>query len=178
VIYLIATTVTFLLCGFWHGAAWTFIIWGMIHGLMLILEHLGLGKILRRFYKPFQYIYMILFLLISWVFFRSETIGEAADYLTIMFGFGKQSFNWNMLSDYLNGGTIFVLTIAILGSTRFFDKIIEMIKERSLSSRGFIRMGIVHIINIGILLFNLTALALSTIFLQGESITSFIYFKF
>jgi alginate O-acetyltransferase complex protein AlgI len=177
-IYLISTTITFLLCGFWHGAAWTFIIWGMIHGLMLILEHLGLGRIVNRFYKPFQYVYMIFFLLISWVFFRSETIRDAADYFTIMFGFGKQSFNWNMLSDYLNGGTIFVLTIAILGSTRFFEKLIEMIKGWSLSSRVIIRTGTVHILNIGILIFILSALALSTVFLQGESITSFIYFKF
>ena len=177
-IYLIATTITFLLCGFWHGAAWTFIVWGMIHGFMLIVEHLGLGKILNRFYKPFQHVYMIFFLLISWVFFRSESIREAFDYLSIMFGFGSQSFKWDILSDYLNLGTISIFTIAILGSTRFFDKLSDILMGWTGSSRPFIRRGTVNILNIGTLAFIISVLAISTIFIEGETITSFIYFKF
>ncbi|TRZ69712.1 MAG: MBOAT family protein [Bacteroidetes bacterium] len=177
-IYLIAITITFLLCGFWHGAAWTFIAWGMIHGFMLILEHLGLGKILSRFYKPFQHAYMIFFLLISWVFFRSETFHEAFVYLSIMFGFGSQSFQWNMLSDYLNTGTVVVFTTAILGSTRFFDKLSEIVMSWTGSSRLFVRAGFMHIMNIGTLVFMFAVLALSTIYLAGETVSSFIYFKF
>jgi len=41
IIYMIATSITFLVCGFWHGAAWNFIVWGLIHGFLLILEQLG-----------------------------------------------------------------------------------------------------------------------------------------
>ena len=177
-IYLIATTITFLLCGFWHGAAWTFLVWGLIHGFMLILEHLGLGKITNRFYKPFQHVYMIFFLLISWVFFRSETIREAFDYLTIMFGFGSQSFHCNMLFDYLNSGTVFIFIIAVLGSTRLFDKLSGIARSWTGSSRSIIRAGSVHILNLGTLAFIILILAISTIFLAGETINSFIYFKF
>jgi len=177
-LYVIATTLTFLLCGFWHGAAWTFIVWGLIHGFMLIIEHLGLGKILNRFYKPFRHIYLVFFLLISWVFFRSDSFQEAFRYLGIMFGFGKQSFNWILLSDYLNIGTIFIFTIAILGSTRFFERLSDIIRGWTTSSRKFVQAGSVHFLNLGTLIFIITILALSTIFLEGETISSFIYFKF
>jgi alginate O-acetyltransferase complex protein AlgI len=177
-IYLIATTVTFLLCGFWHGAAWTFIVWGLIHGFMLILEHLGLGKVLNRFYKPLQHVYMIFFLLVSWVFFRSETIHDAFGYLNVMFGFGSTSFNKSILSDYLNSGTIFIFTIAIFGSTRFFDKISEIIQGWTGSSRMPVRAVSIHIRSLVTLVIMLTVLALSTIFLAGETISPFIYFKF
>jgi alginate O-acetyltransferase complex protein AlgI len=177
-IYAIATTLTFFVCGFWHGAAWTFIIWGLIHGFMLIIEHVGLSKILNRFYKPFQHFYMIFFLLISWVFFRSDSFQEAFRYLAIMFGFGTQSFSWYLLSDYLNIGTIFIFTIAILGSTRFFERLSEFIRNWNESSGKLAQAGSVHLLNLGTLIFVISILALSTIFLEGETISSFIYFKF
>jgi alginate O-acetyltransferase complex protein AlgI len=70
-IYLYATIITFLLCGLWHGAAWTFVIWGLFHGIMLVIEQFGFGKILKKAFWPLQHLYLLLFLVLSWVLFRS-----------------------------------------------------------------------------------------------------------
>jgi hypothetical protein len=95
-----------------------------------------------------------------------------------MFGFGTQSFSWYLLSDYLNIGTIFIFTIAILGSTRFFERLSEFIRNWNESSGKLAQAGSVHLLNLGTLIFVISILALSTIFLEGETISSFIYFKF
>jgi len=177
-IYIVSISITFLLCGFWHGAAWTFVVWGMIHGLMLVLEHIGLGKLLKNIYKPLQHVYFIFFILISWVFFRSDTFSQAFDYLTIMFGFGTQQFSWSLLSDYITTGTIITFIIAILGSTRFFDNLIRGINGLRNSPTTFIKISFLHIENFGTLVFIISILALSTIYMAGETVNPFIYFKF
>lgn len=74
--------IVFLATGIWHGAAWNFVIWGLWHGSFLTLE--------RFFGKPrqivFARVYTLLVVLIGWVFFRAETLGDAVDYLGHMFG--------------------------------------------------------------------------------------------
>jgi alginate O-acetyltransferase complex protein AlgI len=79
-------TVVFLLCGLWHGAAWTFVIWGIYHGLLLVLER-ALGE--KTFYaflpKSLQILATFLLISIGWVFFRSPTLGDALQRLSIMF---------------------------------------------------------------------------------------------
>jgi alginate O-acetyltransferase complex protein AlgI len=74
--------VVFCATGIWHGAAWNFLVWGLWHGGFLTLE--------RFFGKPRQIVlartYTLLIILIGWVFFRSETLGGALDYIGHMFG--------------------------------------------------------------------------------------------
>src|SRR5690606_27206096 len=59
----------FVLTGFWHGASWNFLIWGLIHGLFLILERLSLATWLSRRAKALSHIYVGLVVLTGWVFF-------------------------------------------------------------------------------------------------------------
>ena len=77
----------FLISGFWHGAAWTFIFWGGFHGLFLILDRLFLLDFLKKIGKIPAVILTYLIVLIGWVFFRSETIGDAFQYCWQMFAF-------------------------------------------------------------------------------------------
>jgi alginate O-acetyltransferase complex protein AlgI len=77
----------FLISGFWHGAAWTFIFWGGFHGLFLILDRLFLSDFLKKIGKVPAVILTYIVVLIGWVFFRSETIGEAFQYCWQMFAF-------------------------------------------------------------------------------------------
>ncbi len=77
--------IIFLLTGFWHGAAWSFVLWGAYHGLFLILERLGLGRILKKLPALFRHIYTLLAVMCGWVFFRAESIGDAFLYLKCMF---------------------------------------------------------------------------------------------
>ncbi len=76
----------FFLCGLWHGASWTFVCWGLFHGFFLIIERTFFGTWMDRWWRPFQYIWTILIVMIGWVVFRCETIGQAGHFLSVMFG--------------------------------------------------------------------------------------------
>ncbi|MBL7896017.1 MAG: MBOAT family protein [Bacteroidia bacterium] len=76
--------IVFLLSGFWHGAAWTFIAWGAYHGCWLIIERIGWQKILERI-GLFSFTLTFLFVAIGWVLFRSESIGYALRFVKRLF---------------------------------------------------------------------------------------------
>ncbi len=79
--------VVFLISGFWHGAAWNFVIWGAFHGLFLIADRVFLLKVYKAIGKVPSIIITYLIVLISWVFFRAETLPDAISYLDRMFSF-------------------------------------------------------------------------------------------
>ena len=103
--------IVFLLCGLWHGASWTFILWGLAHGSMLVLERMGLGKRLQRLPQFVQWTYMILFVMIGWVLFRSASFAEAIGYLIALGGMSPGSMNYLEIGDYLSPSV--GITIAI-----------------------------------------------------------------
>ena len=76
----------FFLCGLWHGASWNFVVWGLLHGLFLIIERLGFEKILVRLWAPLRHFYLLSVVMITWVFFRVDTLSAALGYLAVMFG--------------------------------------------------------------------------------------------
>lgn len=76
----------FLLCGLWHGASWTFVIWGLWHGIFILLERWRFGDALRHLPVVLQHGYLLLVVIIGWVFFRSETLGDAIVYLGALAG--------------------------------------------------------------------------------------------
>lgn len=95
-IYIIAAVITWLLTGLWHGANYTFIVWGMIHGTVLIIYQwqrnprkklfstLGIRNN-NRIVITIETIITLVIVMIAWVFFRSETLGQAWSYLAGIF---------------------------------------------------------------------------------------------
>lgn len=79
--------VVFLISGFWHGAEWTFIFWGAFHGLFLILDRLFLISFLKKIGKLPAMILTYVIVLLGWVFFRCNTIGDAFVFIGQMFSF-------------------------------------------------------------------------------------------
>lgn len=77
--------IIFLLTGIWHGAAWQFLVWGAYHGAFLILERIGLGRILESLPKALRQIYTMIVVVVGWVFFRAEGLEHALAYLSRMF---------------------------------------------------------------------------------------------
>ncbi|MEY8337358.1 MBOAT family protein [Lachnospiraceae bacterium 62-35] len=76
----------FLATGIWHGAGWNFVIWGLLHGVFLVLERGPWGRVLEKNpIKFLNHVYCLLVVGIGWVFFRCETMGEAWKYLSAMF---------------------------------------------------------------------------------------------
>jgi alginate O-acetyltransferase complex protein AlgI len=76
----------FFLCGLWHGASWTFVVWGLFHGAFLVLERLGLAALVGRLPAPLRHAYLLLVVMVGWVFFRSESIAQAWAFLQALAG--------------------------------------------------------------------------------------------
>jgi alginate O-acetyltransferase complex protein AlgI len=90
--------VVFLVSGFWHGASWTFVVWGAYQGLFLTLDKMGWLRIQQRLPKPLLRLLMLFLVLISWVIFRSETLARAGDMLWLMAGQGGPAWYETLLA--------------------------------------------------------------------------------
>jgi alginate O-acetyltransferase complex protein AlgI len=166
VIYLIATSITFLLCGFWHGAAWTFILWGAYMGLFLILDRLFLLKFLKKIGHIPSIMINFVVIVIGWVMFRSEKIDDFWFYLRRMFSFVSRD---NDL--WLNPKFWTMLVIAILFSFWGGFRKIEAWQEKFYSAPG--NRTIITMSVISILLFILCEAAITS-----SGFSPFIYFRF
>jgi alginate O-acetyltransferase complex protein AlgI len=83
-------TAVMLLGGLWHGAAWTFVVWGAYHGLLLALERwLGKQSLYHHLPQPIRIGITFVLVLFSWVLFRSENLSDAMRYFGMMFGTGE-----------------------------------------------------------------------------------------
>jgi alginate O-acetyltransferase complex protein AlgI len=80
-------TMVFFLCGLWHGAAYTFIVWGLYHGLLLVLERLGRHWFRGTVPAPIAWGYTIIAVMIGWIIFRSDSLPHAMSFLRTMFRF-------------------------------------------------------------------------------------------
>jgi D-alanyl-lipoteichoic acid acyltransferase DltB (MBOAT superfamily) len=90
----------FLLCGLWHGANWTFIIWGIHHGFFLIVERAGLSRWLKNAPWTVSWLYAILAVVTGWVWFRARDYAHAIDMFRAMAGlngFGPLSITTNLV---------------------------------------------------------------------------------
>jgi len=104
--------IVFFLCGLWHGASWNFVIWGLFHGVFLVLERMGLVKLLTKVPRPLRHLYALLVILVGWVFFRAETLTRAVDYLGALGGLNHARAFYEV-SFFLNGVTLLALVFAL-----------------------------------------------------------------
>ena len=121
--------VVWLLTGIWHGAEWTFILWGLGYGLLIIMEKLmGIPQRLlvsgHRTKKVLYRLFTLLVVLLGWVLFRSENLSEACTIFRTMFGLNQtQLLNDALLFNLRNYGI--VLCAGILCSTPLFTRLKE-----------------------------------------------------
>lgn len=108
--------------GLWHGANWTFILWGLYYGCLLLLEKFYLREKLEKLPKPISHIYTLLVVLIGWVFFMSPNITTAFSTLGKMIGIGATTFANNQAKFMLKSYFI-LFVLAILLSTKVYDRI-------------------------------------------------------
>ncbi len=101
----------FLLCGLWHGANWTFVLWGAWHGAFLVIERLGLGRVLARMPTPARWAYALLAVMSGWVLFRAADLPSAIGYYASLLGrHGLSEISFDM-HDALNERAIVTLII-------------------------------------------------------------------
>jgi len=155
--------IVFLLCGLWHGAGWTFIVWGAWHGLWLVIERaLGRRPLYVAFPSPIQVLLTFLLVTIGWVVFRADTLAQAWQLLVTMFSLFSPRGGAALLSAviYTRGHLILMALCAVLvfQGAQGFDWTRRLRWPKVL------------------VLIVLFALALTTMFVQ--SFRSFLYFQF
>ena len=113
--------VVFFLCGLWHGAAWTFVVWGLIHGFFLLLEeYLPINKLPR----PIGIIYTLFVITIAFVLFRAENFSQAALIVAQMFtGFHFETACMQVFMENLTPVFIITFISGIVASTNIASKI-------------------------------------------------------
>jgi alginate O-acetyltransferase complex protein AlgI len=158
----------FLLCGAWHGAAWTFVIWGMYYGLFLVAEVILRNRFRFRISGIPGNIYTMLAVMIGWVIFRSPDLPSAFNFLKLLFGFQPQAsgFQFFPFRYYFQNDVIFYLAAAAV----FAWLPVERLKNPSFwqSVRGTAAAGAASIF-----LIVYSAIVLSTV-----GFNPFIYFQF
>ena len=158
--------VVWFLTGFWHGANWNFIIWGLYFGTLLVIEKFLLGKLLEKT-KVIKYIYTSLIIIISFLIFSVESVPEIITSLKNMFFINDIPFT-SLETNYYLRSYLVLLIISIIGATPLLKNIIGKLKETKLK----IVIDIIEpIYLIGLLL-------LSTAFLIDASFNPFLYFRF
>lgn len=162
--------IVFLLTGFWHGATWSFVFWGVFHGIFLIIERLGFDTILKKIPKPISWIYTILVVLIGWVYFRIENFSDATMYIKRMFEFGY-SGGEATLFDYLNQEKIIVLLLAVILSTPCIKNVYLRLMPRINGSIKTIAYYAISVVLLGVFLYCI-------LFINSGSYNPFIYFRF
>lgn len=164
--------VVFLLCGLWHGASWNFFIWGAFHGVILSIERAGVSKLLQLLWRPLRHLYLIVIVLVSWVFFRAETLTDAVAYLQAMF-----SINFGAAApfDFLEALTFEAILALIVGllccapsslRARFFQE----------QKTSFAWANSAYLVSNLVIVFGL--LFLSIMSLASTTHNPFIYFRF
>ena len=156
--------VVWFVTGLWHGASWNFIIWGLYFGVIIFIEKIGLLKVLEKLPSFICNIYTMFFVVISWVFFDTDTLKNSMVYIGNMFRLNG-NIGYDNLSLYLINTNMVFLVMAIICSTPLFKKFIESLKG------NVVGKTIVISIYVGIII-------ISTSFLVGESYNPFLYFRF
>ena len=160
--------IVWALTGIWHGANWTFVIWGLMYGIMLIIEKLFLTKHLEKMPSILQRIYVLFTVMISFIIFNANSIGEAWNNIIGLFGANGESLI-NASTVYYLKSYLVVLVIAIIGSTPLLKNIIEKLKTKTNANK---------IINLLEPIAMASILIIVTAYLVDNSYNPFLYFRF
>jgi alginate O-acetyltransferase complex protein AlgI len=123
----------FFLCGLWHGASWTFVIWGLFHGLFLVVERIGLADRLKMVPAVVRHAYLLLVVMVGWVFFRAETFSSAVTMLRAMAGFGGHLPTAYTPAWYLTPEVLVALIAGSVGATPIVARL-SRLRDRTAST--------------------------------------------
>ncbi len=132
--------IVFFLCGLWHGAAWTFVVWGLYHGLFLVLERRFLGEGSRARLGVLGHGYTLLVAMVGWVFFRSESLDAALSHLAAMAGQGAGAGRVVHAGLYLDPLLWTVILAGCLGSLPWLGAL-QAWRERTRQHRESLGQG-------------------------------------
>jgi alginate O-acetyltransferase complex protein AlgI len=167
----------FFLCGLWHGASWTFVIWGLFHGGFLVLERVGLGARVYALPSPLRHAYALLVVMIGWVFFRADTLAKAVTMLAAMAGAGGGAPAPYAPAWYWNAEVLLALAAGVIGSTPVLPALARRLSAASTEDgTGTVRLRLQPSM---VAVFTLLVITMVSILLSASrSYSPFIYFRF
>ena len=168
--------IVFTLCGLWHGASWNFVIWGLFHGAFLIAERFanerfanlrgqGLGVAAR----PLRHAYVVLVVLVSWVFFRADSLGGALTFLRAMAGGAHPTQAVPGVRMFVDAEVILAAALGIVGSTPILPALRRRFEARGGLETARAAAGFVGLMGV---------FAYSVMMMAAGSYSPFIYFRF
>jgi len=163
--------IVFFITGLWHGASWSFVVWGLYHGLFLMGEKLLLGRRVNALTTPvLRAVYVLPVVLVGWVIFRADSLGTAVSYLQVMVNpLGNNATTLSIsVQDAL---TPFPVLALILGSLSFFASrrytLGELLTRQTGAGVDFARLAYVTL-----------TISLGTILVLQSDFSPFLYFRF
>ncbi len=152
--------------GFWHGAAWNFILWGLLYAVLLLFEKYVLRPNMRL--KVPMHIYTLLFVALGFILFDSATVGDALVSFKAMFGFSGLPAADAASLYYLRSNAV-LLVVSAVGATPLPKRIFEKIGETALGKRIF---------SVAVPASAAALIAVCTAYLIDGSFNPFVYFRF
>ena len=159
--------VVWMATGLWHGAAWNFVLWGLMFAILLVIEKLWLLKPLKKL-KVLNHVYVLLLVMISFVIFDASSVKEAFSCITAMFG-GQNIPLVTFESVYYLRSYLIIIVIAIIGATPLPKKLAAAAEKNKRTSLVF---------NIAEPIVLMLLLTVCTAFLIDGSFNPFLYFRF
>lgn len=155
--------IVWFLTGFWHGASWNFILWGLFFAVVLLIEKLTFGKWIEN-KKIINHIYVLFIVIISFTIFNADGLNEVVVSLKNMFGLNSLSFANTETLYYFKSYLILVI-LSIICTTPLLSKIYNKIKEYNI-------IKCVEVVTLFVLLI------LCTAYIVDSTFNPFLYFRF
>lgn len=160
--------IVWLLTGIWHGANWTFLIWGLLFGIILIIEKIFLNKFMEKLPSFIKRIYVLFIVMILFIIFNAENMSVALTNIKGLFGMNGEVFVNDYTLHYLKS-YLPLLIIALFGATPFIKTLIDKLRKNKYAN---------NIINILEPILIVMILVVVTSYLIDNSYNPFLYFRF
>jgi alginate O-acetyltransferase complex protein AlgI len=160
-----------ILTGFWHGSAWTFVAWGLYYGVLLVIERFLLRTFLERVWSPIRHLAVVVLVVVGWVIFSAPDLPLAWAQLKLMVGVGAAGFFDSGTLQHLSDCR-WEIALAVFGSMPTVPFLKRVLKR--LIRPSFLRQGLMYLkpVLLGALL------CLSIAYAVKANFTPFLYFKF
>ena len=162
--------IVWLLTGFWHGAEWNFVLWGLYYFIFLVLEKFVLNKFLDKLPNVLKHVYAIVVIYFGWILFRCDSMELLKHYFNALFSFNFSAMSFNEILIYLESYYVYFI-LAIIFSTPVYYKLVEKISSVKNKKLKLV-LDIIHYLGL-IVIFIITIM-----FLAYSSYNPFIYFRF
>lgn len=168
----------FFVTGLWHGASWNFVIWGLFHGVFLVIERLGFQRSLDRVPKLIGVVYMLAVLNVSWAFFHTEDLPTALSYIRSMFGMIPLANDLHYASLYFTTEVVLAMLIGAVASTPLLRSILKVLRSRAASWSVGMRKFAAGSYAVSDVVVHTAILVLCAMHMASSTYSPFIYFRF